>query len=110
MQRFDIRDAIDAIITMIRKESNKWKPVYNLSSTQIYSLNDVAEKVIKISSQYNFGKQSSIILEDKNVDMRFGMDSSLFCTDMNWESKYKIEDTIKSLIVYFKSKSAIKDT
>jgi|TARA_B110000046_G_scaffold17847_2_gene17081 nucleoside-diphosphate-sugar epimerase len=110
MQRFDIMDAIDAIITMIRTESKKWKPVYNLSSTQVYTLKDIAEKVIKISSQYNCGKQSSIVLEEKNVDMSFGMDSGLFYSDMNWQSKYTIEDTIKSLILYFKSEIAIIET
>jgi len=101
MERFDIRDAADAIVTMLQKNPERWNTVYNLSSGQVHSLKDIAEKAVKISSKYNGGKLSEIITEESKIQMEFGMDSSLFYNDINWQPKYGIDETIESLAIYF---------
>ena len=103
MERFDIRDAVDAIITLLNSYPEKWQPVYNLSSGEINTLKDIATKTVRIASEMNGGVKSEIIIEPKDVEMKFGMDSSLFYNDMNWKPIYKIEDTIESLIEYYKN-------
>lgn len=103
MERFDIRDAVDAIIAMLNVKPENWKPVYNLSSGEINTLKDIAEKTIKIAANFNGGNKSKIQIEPTEVKMKFGMDSSLFYNDMGWNPKYKIEDTIESLLIHFKN-------
>jgi nucleoside-diphosphate-sugar epimerase len=101
MERLDVRDAIDAIITMLKSNTAKWKSVYNLGSGKVHSLEEIAIKIADISSSYNSGEKPEIIIEDKFIDMQFGMDSSMFVNDMNWKPGYSIDDTIKSLFQYY---------
>ena len=78
MERFDIRDAVDAIIAMLNVKPENWKPVYNLSSGEINTLKDIAKKTIT-------------------------MDSTLFYMELNLNPKSKIEDSIETLILNFKN-------
>lgn len=100
MERFDVRDAIEAIITMLRSNPATWKPVYNLGSGKTYSLKEIALKIADTSSSYNNGKKPEVFIEDKYIDMQFGMDSSMFFSDMNWKPKYCLDDTIKSVFIF----------
>jgi len=103
MERFDIRDAVDAIIAMLNANPVNWKPVYNLSSGEINTLKNIAEKTVTVTASLNGSNKSKILVEPTEIRMKFGMDSSLFYSDMNWKPRYKIEDTIESLIMYFKN-------
>lgn len=102
MERFDIRDAVDAIIALLKSDPVKWKPVYNLKSGERLTLKEIAEKTVEIAAKLNGGNKSKIKIEPTEVEMNFGMDSALFYSDMNWKPKYKIEDSIESLINHFK--------
>ncbi|WP_319591536.1 NAD-dependent epimerase/dehydratase family protein [uncultured Draconibacterium sp.] len=104
MERFDVRDACDAIISMLNIDPSLWKPVYNLGAGKTHKLKDIAEKVIEACSIANGGLKSRLIVQNKNVEMKFGMDSSLFYKDMQWNPKFDLEDTINSLIEYFQIK------
>lgn len=108
IQRFDIRDAVDAIIALMKTNTEKWKPVYNLSSGEVLRLIEIAERIIKLAAEYNGGKFSRIQVEEKEIRMIYNMDSSLFYEDMNWTPRYTIDDTIKSLVEFFHSKRGEK--
>jgi nucleoside-diphosphate-sugar epimerase len=101
MERLDVRDAIDALITILKTNPKEWKPIYNLGSGKTYSLKEMALKIADIASLLNIGPRPDVIIEEKNVDMHFGMDSSLFCSDMDWRPKYSLDDTITSLFDYY---------
>ncbi|ACF14586.1 NAD-dependent epimerase/dehydratase [Chloroherpeton thalassium ATCC 35110] len=101
MERFDVRDAVQAIFKMLQSDSSTWKPIYNVSSGDVNSLIDIAKMVISIASKKNDGKISEIIIDKKEIQMKFGMDSSSFYEDLSWNPTYKIEDTINSLVSYF---------
>lgn len=103
MERFDIRDAVDAIIRMLNSNPELWKPVYNLSCGETNSLIDIVKISIDLACKHNGGKISEIIIENRDIQMKFGMDSSKFYNDMNWQPKYCINDIIESLIQYFKN-------
>ena len=94
MQRLDVRDAVDAIVTMLKSPTGKWKPVYNLGPGQVYPLLDLANRTVAIAAKYNGGNSSEIIIEEKEVQMRYGMDSSLFYNDFSWSPRYTIDDSI----------------
>ncbi|MBP8945730.1 MAG: NAD-dependent epimerase/dehydratase family protein [Paludibacteraceae bacterium] len=105
MERFDIRDAVNAIIRMLQVNPVNWKTIYNLSSGEVHNLKEITEKTVNIAAKYNGGQKSDIIIEEKEVDMNFGLDCSLFCKDMSWTPAYKIENTIESLMKYFVNES-----
>lgn len=103
MERFDIRDAVDAIIKMVHSNPESWNPVYNLSSGNVITLKEIVETTIEIATKHNGRKRSEILIEDKEVKMQFGLDSSLFYTHMNWRPTYGINETIESLITYYQN-------
>ena len=99
MELFDIRDAVDAIITILMTDQNKWKPVYNLSSGNQHSLLEIAERLVLIASKHNGGKSSKIEIEESKINIEDGMDSSLFYNDMNWHPRFSFDETLESLIM-----------
>jgi nucleoside-diphosphate-sugar epimerase len=104
LEYLDIRDAVDAVIKMLKTDSEKWKPVYNIGANNKYKLTDIVEKSVNIAQKYNGGRKSEIIFENKDIDYKIDMDSSLFYNDFNWFPKYRIDDTIESLMVYFQKR------
>jgi nucleoside-diphosphate-sugar epimerase len=98
MERFDVRDAAEAIVEMIKTNPDTWKPVYNLSSGNVLSLKTIAEKVIETTARISGKGKSGIIVDGTEVKLEFGMESSLFYDDMDWRPKYHIDDTIESLV------------
>jgi len=101
MERFDIRDAVDALVVMLNSNPTDWKPVYNLSSGEVLSLRGIAEKTITIAKEKFKNITGEIIVEPKEVCMNFGMDSSLFYNDFSWKPTRSIDDTIESLFDYY---------
>ena len=95
IERLDIRDAVDAIVTLLKFPTGKWKPVYNLGPGQTYRLLDLANRTVAIAAKWNGRDPSEIIVEDKDVQMNFGMDSTLFFNDFSWSPRYSIDDTIE---------------
>jgi len=101
IERLDIRDAVKAIIKMLKSNSQDWKPVYNLGSGQITSLLEIAHKVSQIAMVYNGGNQSKIEIEAKETNLNFGMNSLLFYNDMQWQPENDLNNTIVSLSNYY---------
>lgn len=104
LERLDIRDAGDALIKMLEKNPNDWKPTYNLGSGEIHRLVDIATKIIEAVKRNGIKTHSKIITEEKDIPLKFGLDSSLFRKDMNWSPKYNLDETINSLVCYFMKK------
>ncbi|MDD3296105.1 MAG: NAD-dependent epimerase/dehydratase family protein [Candidatus Omnitrophica bacterium] len=101
-ERIDIRDAIEAIVAMLKVNHRIWRPVYNLGSGKTYSLKEIAEKTINISLRYNGARKSKLTIENKEADIQPAIDSSLFYKDMNWMPKFSIEESIESLFIYWR--------
>lgn len=101
LERLDIRDAVSAIVALLNSAPERWSNVYNLSSGQVVTLTEIAEKVVTIARKYNGNKASRIITEAKEVRMKFGMDCSLFRKDMQWSASYTLDETIESLVQFF---------
>lgn len=104
MERFDIRDAVEALEVILKSDASKWKSVYNLGSGEVHSLKDIALKIIKIGKEFNHNRHTELILENKNVDLHCGMDSSIFYLDFDWEPRFSIDEIIKSLFKYYTKK------
>lgn len=101
LERLDIRDASDAIAEILNKNPEEWDPIYNLGSGEVYSLHEIARRVIEEVTRKGITTNSEIIIEEKDIRMNFGLDSKLFRNKMNWIPKYSLSETIDSLICYF---------
>jgi nucleoside-diphosphate-sugar epimerase/carbamoylphosphate synthase large subunit len=99
-ERMDIRDTVLALLALLKTPSNLWKPVYNLGADATFTLNELAESILRIGHEYCPNTTSQIIRSSSDQDSKFGMDVSLFKTDMKWAPKYTIDDTIQSLFAY----------
>lgn len=76
------------------------KSIY-LSSGQVVSLKEIAEKSVQIVSRYNGGHLSKIVFEESNIQSNLGMNCSLLHQDINWHPKYTVDDMIDSLCIFF---------
>jgi nucleoside-diphosphate-sugar epimerase/carbamoylphosphate synthase large subunit len=103
LERLDVRDAVDALMTMLRSNPLIWKPVYNLGSGAAHNIINIAEKAHTIAGRFNGGNEANIIIEEGDINMKYGMDSSLFYKDMNWKPQFKLDDTIESLVQFILS-------
>lgn len=101
IQRFDIRDAVNALVCMLRSNPSCWESLYNLGSSDTHSLVDVVQKTVKIASKINGGNESNVLIEKIDQLQPTGLDSSKFYKDFNWKHNFSIENTIESLIDYF---------
>ncbi|WP_459201912.1 NAD-dependent epimerase/dehydratase family protein [Methanococcus sp. CF] len=100
----DVRDAADAIISLLSTDWSIWKQVYNLGSNQQYNIVEIGELVAEIGKKYT-GKYTPINVDKKDVFLNVGMDSGLFYNDTGWMPKYDLESTINSLFEYLMRES-----
>lgn len=101
MERLDVRDAADAIISILKIDYTKWDTLYNLGTNKSYTILEMAEKVKKIYKEIYNG-DIDIIIEDSNINFELLMDSSKLYETTGWKPKYDIDDIIRTIFDYFK--------
>ncbi len=102
MERLDIRDAVSAIITLLRSRPERWKPVYNVGPGKALSLMEITLRAVQLAKQYNGGQSSEITIGDNQARRPKGMDSGLFYMELDWRPQYSTDDSILSLLDYFR--------
>lgn len=96
MERLDVRDAINAIIALLKTDYHDWDAVYNLGSGRVYSVLDIAERVAHIAKQYDKDVELEIQPSTECLPS-FGMDSLRFKKLTGWTPRYDMDDIIDSL-------------
>jgi nucleoside-diphosphate-sugar epimerase len=105
IQRLDIRDAIRAIILVLKTDPASWAKVYNLGNNKAYNLADLAKLVKQIGLANNYNSDEITVNEnitesiEKSFTQQFNADR--FIQDFNWEPVYSMEDSIASIFNYF---------
>lgn len=99
VERLDVRDAVSAIISVIKSDPLIWKPVYNLGSGNIYNVTEIAEKVVE-RAKLETNEEADIEVKPVDLILNSGMDSSLFENDFCWKPKHDIDSLIDSLVRY----------
>lgn len=93
----DVRDAASGLVALIKSDSGKWKPVYNLGpNDRRFTIMQLAQLTGRVIEKRGFGKVA-ISLEKKDVCQFAGMDSSSFMLDTGWIPQYNMEDIISKL-------------
>ena len=108
-ERLDVRDAIEGIIKLLSIPHNTWQKTYNLGSGQTFTINELAETVIKQVEKAGKGKATYQVKSHDSKNLHFGMDSESFFKDTNWRPKYSLTESIQSLIKYFDSKAYLEN-
>lgn len=92
-ERLDIRDAVDGIIKLLSVPSINLKEVYNFGSGDIFSIDELARRVIiERVSITKKSKPSQLIVKNIDKSLNFGMDSKAFYQITNWKPKYSLPD------------------
>ncbi len=99
MERLDVRDAAEAIISLLKTDPRFWKRVYNIGNEKDYSILEMAKEVQKVAKQ-KYKLNVDIIIIPDEISFSLGMDVSSFRSTTNWEAKYSLTDTIVSLFDY----------
>ena len=87
----DIRDAADGIVAMLKVPPQKWQNIYNLGTSQQYSIVELAET---IAAQVG---GVEIEIEPQDIKMQIRLDCSRFAKDFGWQAKHKLADTVKNI-------------
>jgi nucleoside-diphosphate-sugar epimerase len=99
MERLDVRDAAEAIISLLSTDYRKWEKVYNVGTGRSFTILEMAQKVKSIGES-KINKIVDIQLINSDVKLELGMDVSRFCNFSNWTAKHSIDDLIESLFDY----------
>lgn len=97
MQRFsflDVRDAADGLVHLLKNDKANWRQVYNLGTSENYTLFEIAKLAIKIGKEYGF-TNSKVIVEPADIVMNNCIDVSAFEADYLWQARYTLSDSMK---------------
>lgn len=98
LNRLDIRDAVNAIATLLMHSTKNWKNVYNLGSSTSISLIDLAALIVDTVATASAVPRSTIEVHESNETLSAGMDCSAFYLDFQWKPKYTMIAGIKTVI------------
>lgn len=97
----DIRDAVQAIKSVIKVPESQWKPIYNVGSGRTCSTQKITEIIAAHTKEPDKKVGSKPITEDVTAGMQESIDNSLFRKDTGWKPSYGMGETIDSLISHF---------
>lgn len=90
----DVRDAADGLVCLISQDNIQWKPVYNLGSSEVNSLLDIAKLSVSIANEYGYNS-SKIILHEDNINMMNQIDVGLFEREFGWKARYSLAESLR---------------
>lgn len=93
----DVRDVADALLLLIEKLNEvKLRPVYNLGTSENYTIRDCANLVKKKGKElYSFNVE--VIEKSSENNDSIGMDCQLYRETFLWEPKKSLENMIETL-------------
>jgi nucleoside-diphosphate-sugar epimerase len=95
-----VKDAAEGLVALLNMGIKTWRSIYNLGSTNLHTVKEIADMVKKIAPLYGINNVT-IEIEPKSINVHSEMDSSMFYNDTGWVPKYDMEAIIKSLFEYY---------
>lgn len=92
---FDIRDAVDGILCLIKSNSENWRTIYNFGTNNSCTLEQISKC---ICIHYNMIFDSDITYKLKiteDMPTNSSLDCSLFFRDFNWKPKLTMKDSLE---------------
>ena len=99
IQRIDIHDAVDGVITLIQNMDKACSSVYNLTSPELQPVIEVAEHVSKsVALRLSKAAVPVVFAEPQQSRTEVGMSSQRFANEMNWTAGTSIYESIESVV------------
>lgn len=92
----DVRDAADALEKLITKNELIWSEIYNIGTSENYSLLEIAKMIVETGEKFGF-YNSEIKVKEENVVLNNTIDCKKFREEFNWESKYTLTASIQNI-------------
>lgn len=90
----DVRDAADGLVSLMKQDNILWKSAYNLGTSEVNSLLDIANLAVQIAGDYGYDKSKTVLHED-NIVMVNQIDVRLFECDFKWKAQYTLEESLR---------------
>jgi nucleoside-diphosphate-sugar epimerase len=103
MERLDIRDAVTAILALLRVGPLDWAPVYNVGPGARHSLLDLAQRCARAARVEATGV-SEIRIESGAAGPSFGLDVERFERATGWRAQHDIDATIASVVEHLRAR------
>ncbi len=91
----NINDAADGVCAMLKVPVSDWKAVYNLGTSERYTITELAETIQAFLHERQVEVTISCI--NQEVRQKIQLDTSLFEADFHWKAKYKLADSISEI-------------
>jgi len=92
-----LKDAARGLIAIAISDKKNWNNIYNLGSTEAYSLNEIA-KLIKALVEKNTSQSVDITRLESEDFINMSLDSQEFFSAFAWLPEDKLEDIILNII------------
>lgn len=96
----DVRDAADAICCMVIKSDVSWREVYNIGSTEVNGLREIADEAADIAREFGYA-DTKIILKNSDIKCNNSLNSELFFRDFGWKPQYFLRDSLKDILLSY---------
>lgn len=97
----DVRDAAKAIEQYAMMDTKRWVEVLNLGSGFSYSLQEVAECVIRVGTEY--GYHANVIIGEEIGDTRNSLLNGLMLEELlGWKAEITLEQTIRDAYNHYR--------
>lgn len=96
----DVRDAAAGIAAYALADTAQWKEVLNLGSSRSYSLQEIADCVVRVGTE--FGYHSAVDVGAETGDVRNSMlNAEKLEQLLNWSAQVPLEETIRDAYIHY---------
>jgi nucleoside-diphosphate-sugar epimerase len=100
IQRIDIQDAVDGLITLMENIDKTRHSVYNMSSPELHSVLDIGRIVSEsVASATSTNSVPLVFAEPQQSRSEVGMSSRLLEESIGWRAKISIRDSVESTVL-----------
>jgi nucleoside-diphosphate-sugar epimerase len=89
-----VRDMSDAIISTCRIADSQWNQTYNVGSTEVYTIENIAHSIADTIGKYGITLKVNLVPSESNR-RNSSLDSSCFQKVSGWRAKYSLNDIIE---------------
>lgn len=90
----DVRDAASGLVSLMMQDNIWWKSAYNLGTSEVNSLLNIANLAVEIAREYGYDK-SKIVIQEDDIVMVNQIDVRLFEHDFKWKAQYSLEESLR---------------
>jgi nucleoside-diphosphate-sugar epimerase/carbamoylphosphate synthase large subunit len=96
--RLDVRDAADAILSVLRADCERWLPLLNLGPEASITLTEAVQRIESELCRLGYDLLSETVVVPSPDEKDFGLNSEPFFRAFRWKPKCTFEDSIAAIV------------